>query len=70
MQKLKYYREKAGFTRSELGTYIKKRGSFISNLENGKTDPTMRTIIQLCAALLITPNQLLDYNEPRQMQLI
>lgn len=46
-------------TQAELAETIGVDKSFISNIENGKTNPTLSTITSLAKALKVSPNELL-----------
>ncbi len=46
-------------TQTELAETIGVDKSFISNIENGKTNPTLSTITSLAKALKVSPDELL-----------
>jgi transcriptional regulator with XRE-family HTH domain len=56
---LKMIRTSKNITQSELADLIGVDKSFVSNIENGKTNPTLSTISSLAKALGISTNELL-----------
>jgi transcriptional regulator with XRE-family HTH domain len=46
-------------TQSELADTLNLDKSFVSNIENGKTNPTLATISSLAKALGVSTNELL-----------
>jgi len=56
---LKDIRISKNITQSELAYALNLDKSFVSNIENGKTNPTLSTISSLAKALGISTNELL-----------
>lgn len=48
---LRVYRRKAGLTQAELAARIERTAEAISNVERGKSIPTLETLIAIAAAL-------------------
>lgn len=66
-ERLKYYREKANISKSELARIIRVSPSYITKLENGeKTNPSLEICVKIADVLnikisdLLKPSQLLD----------
>lgn len=63
-EKLKYYREKANISKSELARKIHVSPSYITMLENGdKTNPSMELRIKLAVALNLDIKEFLTDNQ-------
>lgn len=58
-ENLKKIRVKKDITQTELAKILGVDKSFISNIENGKTNPTLSTITSLAKALSVSVNDLL-----------
>lgn len=58
-ENLKRIRVKKGITQTEIAKRLAVDKSFVSNIENGKTNPTLSTITNLANALDIPVNELL-----------
>ena len=56
---LKEWRERRGLTQRQLSELSRVHQVSIHRLETGQLDPQLSTLRKLCAALRITPNQLL-----------
>ena len=56
---LRAIRVSKNITQSELANTLNLDKSFVSNIENGKTNPTLSTISSLAKALGISTNELL-----------
>jgi len=56
---LKEWRERRGLSQRELSALTGVHQISIHRLETGQLDPQLSTLRKLCAALHITPNQLL-----------
>lgn len=63
-QRIKYYREKAKMTQSKLAELAEMDSNNISRIERGDAKPSLETVIKLCNAFKISPNELLmfEYN--------
>ncbi len=48
---LRSFRRSAGLTQEELGARIERTGETISNIERGKTIPSLDTLVAITAAL-------------------
>ena len=58
-ENLKRIRTKKGITQIEIAKKLGADRSFVSNIENGKTNPTLSTITNLAKALSVPVNELL-----------
>lgn len=58
-ENLKKIRIMKGITQTEIAKKLDVNRSFVSNIENGKTNPTLSTITNLAEALGVTVNELL-----------
>lgn len=58
-ENLKRIRTKKGITQIEIAKELGADRSFVSNIENGKTNPTLSTIANLAKALDVQVNELL-----------
>lgn len=58
-ENLKEIRMSKNITQSELAEKLSADKSFVSNIENGKTNPTLSTITSLAKALGVSTNELL-----------
>jgi len=64
---LKEWREKRGLSVRKLGKLSGVHYVSIVRMESGKLDPQVSTLLKLCGALGVTPNQLLGVAaEPRK----
>ena len=58
-ENLKRIRTGKGVTQIEIAKKLAVNRSFVSNIENGKTNPTLSTITNLANALGVPVNELL-----------
>lgn len=58
-ENLKTIRVEKGITQIQIAKSLGADRSFISNIENGKTNPTLSTIASLAKALGVPANELL-----------
>jgi transcriptional regulator with XRE-family HTH domain len=58
-ENLKKIRTKKNITQTELAKTLGVDKSFVSNIENGKTNPTLSTITNLAQTLGMSTNELL-----------
>lgn len=58
-ENLKRIRTKKNITQTELAKTLGVDKSFVSNIENGKTNPTLSTITNIANALGMSSNDLL-----------
>jgi len=58
-ENLKRIRTRKGVTQIEIAKKLAVNRSFVSNIENGKTNPTLSTITNLASALGVSVNELL-----------
>ena len=56
---LKRIRTAKGISQGEIARTLETDKGFVSNIENGKTNPTLATISKLAKALGISTNELL-----------
>lgn len=56
---LKRIRTEKGITQGDIVRTLSVSRSFVSNIENGKTNPTLATIAKLAKAVGVTTNELL-----------
>lgn len=58
-ENLKKIRMQKGITQSTIARNLEVDRSFVSNIENGKTNPTLSTITNLAKSLGVTASELL-----------
>lgn len=58
-QKIKYRREELDYTQTKLAQKVRTTQPYISRLENGCFNPSMRMIIRIATALEISTDYLL-----------
>ncbi|WP_339112268.1 helix-turn-helix transcriptional regulator [Thioclava sp. GXIMD2076] len=58
--KLKYYRQKRGYTLQQLGKLSGYAGPTLGNAENGKRNPSVEMISRLAEIYGVSANELLD----------
>jgi len=58
-ENLKRIRNTKGISQGDIARSLKVSRGFISNIENGKTNPTLATITKLAKALGVSSDQLL-----------
>ena len=58
-QKIEYRRKELGFTQEELAQKVHTTQPYISRLENGNFNPSMKMIISIATALRISTDYLL-----------
>jgi len=58
-ENLKRIRTKKNITQIEIAKTLNVDRSFISNIENGKTNPTLSTITSIAKVLGVSANELL-----------
>ena len=58
-ENLKKLRIKKDISQIELARMLSVDRSFVSNIENGKNNPTLSTITNLAKALVVSTNELL-----------
>lgn len=56
---LKHIRTKKGISQGDIARSLGVSRGFVSNIENGKTNPTLVTIARLANAVGVTTDQLL-----------
>jgi len=56
---LKRIRTQKGISQGDIARNLKVGRSFITNIENGKTNPTLATITKIAKALGISPKELI-----------
>lgn len=66
-ERIKDLRQRAGYTQNDLGKLLFLSGQSISKWENGESTPCIENIDQLCKVFRITPNELLDYKEEKNV---
>ena len=52
-------RRKRGFTQEKLAEKADVTNNYISHIENNRSIPSLETIVRLCAALDVTPDEIL-----------
>jgi transcriptional regulator with XRE-family HTH domain len=58
-QNLKRIRLQKGISQGKIGRLLEVDKGFVSNIENGKTNPTLSTIAKLAKAIGVTADKLL-----------
>ena len=56
---LKRIRIKKGISQGEISRILKVDKSFVSNIENGKTNPTLSTIAKIAQAVSVSVGELM-----------
>jgi transcriptional regulator with XRE-family HTH domain len=59
-QVIKLMREEQGLSQQELADYAELDRSYISDMERGRYNPTLRSIYKLAEILKIKPNKLIE----------
>lgn len=59
-KRIKSFRERAGLSQKEFAQLINQQNSTVSNWERGLTRPNVDVIADICAALNVPPDELLD----------
>ena len=63
-QRLKYFRKRNNYTLAQLGALVQKPAPYLSQLENGLTEPRVSLVRELASVLDCTPADLLDPEPP------
>ena len=58
-KRLASIRKKRGWTQERLAEKTNLANNYISNIENNRSIPSLETLVKLCEALGVTPNDLL-----------
>ncbi|EQB11682.1 helix-turn-helix domain-containing protein [Sphingobium lactosutens] len=61
-QNVRHYRQLRGMTQEEVGLSIDMKRSYVSDLERGKRNPSVRALGRLAEALGVEPAALLAEN--------
>ena len=56
---LKRIRTKKGISQGQIGRILEVDKSFVSNIENGKTNPTLATIAKIAKAIGVSVGELM-----------
>lgn len=56
---LKYIRTSKGISQGDIARSLEVSRGFVSNIENGKTNPTLATIAKLAKAVGVSTDELL-----------
>ena len=54
-----YYRKRQGMTQEQLAERADVTNNYISHIENCRSIPSLETVVKLCGALGVTPDELL-----------
>ncbi|MCL6557700.1 MAG: helix-turn-helix domain-containing protein [Firmicutes bacterium] len=63
--KIRELRENAGLSQTELASKVGVTQGFISHIELGIREPTLKLVRKLAAALGVSVSDLLDENQPK-----
>ena len=63
-QRLRYFRKRNGYTLTELGKLINRPAPYLSQLENGNSEPRVSLVGEIASILDCTPADLLDPEPP------
>ncbi len=63
-QRLRYFRKRNSYTLTELGKLINRPAPYLSQLENGNSEPRVSLVGELASVLDCTPADLLDPEPP------
>lgn len=58
-ENLKRIRTEKGITQGDIARALEMDKSFVSNIENGKTNPTLMTITKIAKAIGVSTDELL-----------
>ena len=58
-KRVKQYRKMRQMTQNDLAEKVDISVSHVSNLENGNTEPSLETLVEICNALRVTADHLL-----------
>ncbi|MCX8092995.1 MAG: helix-turn-helix domain-containing protein [Candidatus Goldbacteria bacterium] len=64
--KIRFYRENAGLTQEQLSELINVSQNFLSQIENGKRTPSLKTIIKISEVLKMPVFLLFQFDEPKK----
>ncbi len=67
-QKIKHLRERLGLSQREIGNELGVTLQQIQKYEKGMNDPSLVGLAKICRALNVTPNELLDFDDPHRVQ--
>ena len=59
-ENLKRIRTEKGITQGDIARALEMDKSFVSNIENGKTNPTLATIAKLAKAIGVSVGELME----------
>jgi len=59
-ENLKRIRTEKGITQGDIARALEMDKSFVSNIENGKTNPTLATIAKLAKAIRVSVGELME----------
>ncbi len=62
-ERIKFWRQQRGVTQEQLAEMVELTPGFISLIETGKKRASLETLLSICRALNITPNDLLVGNQ-------
>ncbi len=60
-QNIKFYRDKLSMSQAKLSELTDMEPANINRIENGKVVPIIETLLKICNALEVTPNDLLAF---------
>lgn len=70
-ENIKKYRKQIGYTQEQLAGLTDLSVQYIGNIERGKTTASIGTLVNICNALSVSPNQLLmnasEFSQPALM---
>lgn len=61
---IRYWRQKRGLSQEEFAERAELHPTYVSGIETGKRNPTVKIIERVAAALDVNPGELFDQNEP------
>lgn len=66
--KIKFYRENAGYTQEQLSELINISQNFLSQIENGKRAPSLKTLIKISEILKMPIFLLFQFDETNKQK--
>ncbi|RYD61947.1 MAG: XRE family transcriptional regulator [Verrucomicrobiaceae bacterium] len=60
-ESIRHYRQKAGLTQEDLADQAGIHRTYVSLLERGQRSPTIYIVVQLCACMACSPQDLVDH---------
>jgi transcriptional regulator with XRE-family HTH domain len=66
--KIRFYRESAGLTQGQLSELVNISQNFLSQIENGKRTPSLKTLIKISEILKMPIFLFFQFDEPKKQK--